>query len=60
MCIHGLGLVCKGEGRINQHPYCEILEQNVCGPIQKKYLDPSRVILQQDNARGHTTKMLQE
>lgn len=58
MCIHGPRLVCEVEGRINQHPYREILEQNVCRPIQKIYLDPSCIILQQDNAHGHTTKML--
>lgn len=55
MCIYGPGFVC-----INQHFYYEILKQNVCRTIQKFHLDPSHVILQQDNGHVHATQMLQE
>ena len=60
MCIHGPGLICKVEGRINQICYCDILEENVHKVISKFNLDPSCIIFQQDNASIHTTKMLQE
>ena len=60
MSIHGLGVVCKVEGRINQHQYREILEQNLSQTICKFDLDPSSIIFQQDNALVHTTKMLME
>ena len=59
MCIHGPRLVCKVESRINQHFYWEILEQIVDRTIQEFDLDPSLVILQQDNVRIYTTKMFQ-
>ena len=58
--IHGLGVVCKVEGRINQHRYQEILEQNLPQTICKFHLDPSSIIFQQDKAHVHTTKMLME
>ena len=60
ICIHGLGLICKVEGCINQICYCDILKENVHRIISKFKLDPSCVIFQQDNAPFHTTKMLQE
>jgi transposase len=60
MCMHGPGLICKVEGRINQIRYRDILEENVHRVISKFNLDRSRVIFQQDNAPIHTTKMLQE
>ena len=58
MCIHGPRLICKVEGHINQICYRDILEENVHRVISKFNLDPSRVILQQDNAPIYTTKML--
>jgi hypothetical protein len=60
MSIHGPGVVCKVEGRINQHQYREILEQNLFQTIHKFHLDPSSIFFQQDNAPVHTTKMLME
>ena len=46
MPIHGSGVVCKVEGRKNQHGYREILEQNLTQTICKSDLDPSSVIFQ--------------
>ena len=60
ICIHGPGLICKVEERINQICYCDILEENIHKVISKFNLDPSCVIFQQDNASIYTTKMLQE
>ena len=60
MCIHEPRLECKIEGCINQHGFCEILEQNVCRTIQRLHLDPSCIIFQQDNPLVPTTKLLQE
>ena len=60
MYIHGLGLVCKVEGCLNQDRYHEILENKmVCRIIPMFHLDPSCVIFQQVSAPIHTTKMLQ-
>ena len=44
MSIHGSRVVCKVVGRINQHRYQEILEQNLPQTICKFHLDPSSVI----------------
>ena len=60
MTSHGLGLVYKIEGRLNQHGYRQILEQTIDGTIKKYNLDATKVIFQQDNASIHTTKMMQE
>ena len=46
MSNHGLGLVYKVEGHINQHCYCELLEQNVYRTIQKFHLDSFCFIFQ--------------
>jgi hypothetical protein len=46
MCIHGLGLICKVEGRINQSYYRDILEENVQRTISQFNSNPSRVIYQ--------------
>ena len=60
MTSHGLRLVYKIEGHLNQHRYHQILEQTIDGTIRKYNLDATEVIFQQDNASIHTTKMMQE
>ena len=60
MCIYELELVCKVKRCINQHHYCEILEQNVCKTIQKFHLNPFHIIFQQNNAPIYKKKLLQE
>ena len=60
MTSHGPGLVYKIEGHLNQHGYCQILEQTIDGIIIKYKLDGTKFIFQQDNASIHTTKMMQE
>ena len=44
MTSHGPGLVYKIESCLNQHGYCQILEQTVDGTIIKYNLDATKVI----------------
>ena len=60
MCINGLGLICKVDGRINQSCYLDILEENILKIISKVNLDSFSIIFQQDNAHIHRAKLLQK
>lgn len=60
MCIHGPGMMCRIEGRLNQHGYQKILEEHLYGTIQKYNLDASKVIFQQDNAPVHSSNSMKQ
>ena len=60
MCIHGLGMMYRIEGRLNQHGYQKILEEHLYGTIQKYNLDASEVIFQQDNAPIHCSNSMKQ
>ena len=49
MTSHGMGYMCKIEGKMTQALYLSILRVGVMKTIERYRLNPSRVIFQHDN-----------
>jgi transposase len=60
MTWYGTGYMCKIEGRMDQHLYKSILEDELMKTIEYYQLDPSRCIFQQDNDPKHRSKSVQQ
>jgi transposase len=60
MTAHGQGYMCKIDGRMDQHLYKQILEDELCQTIKYYGMDIDRSIFQHDNDPKHTAKSVQE
>lgn len=56
MTSNNLGMMCRIEGRMNQHMYKEILEQELIHTVLAYNMNPTSVIFQQDNDPKHISK----
>lgn len=60
MTFHGPGMLCRIEGRMDQHQYKEILQRDLLYTICAYDLDPSNLIFQHDNDPKHTAKSVRQ
>ena len=60
MIARSPSLICRIEGRMNQHVYCAILESKLNGTFLKFGFNSRTVIFQQDNDPKHTAKTTKE
>lgn len=60
MTAHGPGLICKIEGKMDQHLYKKILKEDLYGTIEEYEMDATRVIFQHDNDPKHKANSVQE
>ena len=60
MTAHGPGYMCKLQGKMDQHLYKQILEDELCQTIDYNGMDMDHLIFQQDNDPKHTAKSVQE
>lgn len=56
----GPGYMCKIDGRMDQHLYKRILEDELSHTIEYYGLDPCKVIFQHDNDPKHTAKSVKD
>jgi hypothetical protein len=56
MTIHGVGYMCRIEGKMDAELYEEILEDHVFQTVEYYGMDPDNFIFQQDNDPKHTSK----
>ena len=56
MTIHGVGYMCRIEGRMDAELYEEILEDHVFPTLEYYGMDEEDFIFQQDNDPKHTSK----
>ena len=57
MPSHGMGYICKIEGKMTQALYLSILQDGVKKTIEWYHFNPSHVIFQHDNDPKHTTNL---
>jgi transposase len=60
MTAKGPGYMCKINGRMDQHLYKQILEEDLVDTIKYYRLPKNRVIFQQDNDLKHTASSVRE
>lgn len=60
MTAEGTGYICKIDGKMDQHMYKSILEDELQQSIKHYNLDPQKVIFQHDNDPKHTAKSVKE
>ena len=60
MTWEGVGYLCKIDGKMDQHLYCQILEDDLQATLEHYGWEPEDVIFQQDNDPKHTSKMARE
>ena len=59
MTVHGVGLMCRIEGKMDASLYEEILEDDLLGTVEYYGMDREDLIFQQDNDSKHTSKCAQ-
>jgi transposase len=60
MTIHGVGYMCRIEGKMDAPLYEEILEDHVLETVRYYGMDEENFIFQQDNDSKHTSKRAQK
>jgi hypothetical protein len=60
MTVHGVGLMCRIEGKMDASLYQEILEDELQGTVDYYEMDREDLIFQQDNDPKHTSKLAQK
>ena len=59
MTSKGAGFMCKINDTMTLHVYLEVLQDELQKTIEYYEFNPANIIFQQDNARCHTTRMIQ-
>jgi transposase len=59
MTVHGVGLMCRIEGKMDASLYEEIMEDELQGTVDFYGMDREDLIFQQDNDPKHTSKRAQ-
>jgi len=59
MTVHGVGLMCRIEGKMNSSLYEEILRDELQGTVDFYGMDRGDLIFQQDNDPKHRSKLAQ-
>ena len=60
MTAHGVGFMCKFEGKMDQHMYKQILEDDLLRTIEWHGMDIESVIFEHDNDPKHRARSVQE
>jgi DDE superfamily endonuclease len=60
MTVHGVGLMCRIEGKMDASLYKEILEDELQGTVDYYGMDREDIVFQQDNDSKHTSRLAQK
>jgi hypothetical protein len=60
MTAHGPGFMCRVFGKMTQHSYKEILQEDLLNTIKDYRMDAENVIFQHDNDPKHTARSVRE
>jgi transposase len=60
MTAHGVGLMCRIDGKMDAALYKEILEDEFLGTVEYYGMEKDKIIFQQDNDPKHTSKTARE